>query len=225
MREWEVGIVKIEVLGNFTKGGPIQGYKNITTSFRIIRELGKEERDQITAKENIEKAKELKQEALKRMPHNLNLWAVKELQTKYPMSHVGGSAAMFLHGVRLERWGKTQSSDLDIIFPYYVLIEGQTSTKDDENEIEVRKATKSGNDFDECFLYTSGKETVKIDIRVDPKQQYEIIEYEGFKYKVSKLETILAAKLKYAMNGQTKHMNDIYEICEKKVSRNLEISW
>lgn len=57
---------------------------------------------------------------------------------------------------------------------------------------------------------------IKVDYRIDPKQRYEIIEYDGFKFKVSNLLTILEAKMRYAMlpNGK-KHKSDLEEMVIK----------
>ena len=53
----------------------------------------------------------------------------------------------------------------------------------------------------------------KVDLRIDPKQRYEIIEHDGFKFKVSNLLTILEAKMRYALlpNGG-KHKKDLLEM-------------
>lgn len=172
---------EIEVLGKFTEDGT----KGITTSLKVLREIPRSE----ILKKQIEE--------------NMKLEDVKKLQTQYPLIHVGGSIGLYLHGVRLERW-EDCAVDIDIIAPYFVLFD----SFGDEN-VEYMDCKKSGNDFDEVFIFNS----TKVDCRIDPKQRYEIIEYNGFKYKVSKFETILAAKVKYAANGQDKHKEDIREMC------------
>lgn len=142
----------------------------------------------------------------------------KSIQEKLINCHVGGSLGLFLHGVRLNRFSKT-GSDLDIVMPYFSLFESCPDLT-----IDYKDAKASGNDFDQTFLcQTKNSGWIKVDVRIDPKQAYEIIEFQGFKYKVSKLETILAAKMKYALNGQSKHMNDIYEICGKTSNQKLKI--
>ena len=119
------------------------------------------------------------------------------------MFHDGGSAGLFLHGARLKRWKDKDKSDLDLVSPYFVLVEGQEGA-----EVEQLDSKASANDFDETFLYDG----VKVDYRIDPKQRYEYIEYRGFKYKVSPLFTILEAKMRYALNGQKKHKDDLLEL-------------
>lgn len=66
------------------------------------------------------------------------------------------------------------------------------------------KEYKSGCDFDECITISG----IKADVRIDNHQKYNIIEFEGFKYKVSALEAIWAAKLRY---NAKKHNDDLRE--------------
>jgi hypothetical protein len=179
---------KIEVLGNYTDSGD----KSITTSFKLLEEIDENLVNDIHLNEYF----------------NINL--LKEIQTKYPMFHVGGSVGLFLHGVRLKRWkGSAMNSDFDLVSPYFVLPENNG----DVFEVEYIDTKSSSNDFDETFLV----DDVKVDLRIDPKQKYEIIEYDGFKFKVSNLLTIVEAKLKYALlpNG-TKHKKDLEEMIIKK---------
>lgn len=192
---------EIEVLGSFSD----DGNKSATTSFRILREITSEVKEY-------------------RIEERMNLDVVKAIQTKYPTFHVGWSIALWLHGIRLKRWSNGSKSDIDMVSPYFILVEG-------DEDIEITQLNSKGyaNDFDECFLYTNedGK-TVKIDYKIDPKQRYEIIEHRGFKYKVSSLEIIMEAKFRYALNGQWKHKQDCYEICGKNlipspVSKDLDL--
>ena len=100
-----------------------------------------------------------------------------------------------------------------MVAPYFILPEfDEEINDDDELGVEYKDAKKSGNDFDETFVIYGDFGSVKIDYRIDPHQRYEIIEYKGFKYKVSPLMTIMDAKMKYAMNGQRKHAEDIKEM-------------
>ncbi len=183
---------KIEIIGNFKD----EGNKSSSNSIRIIEEL-----TQGIYEEKVES--------------KMKLPVLRSIQKDYPMFHVGGSVALFLHGIRLKRWNSSGVSDIDLISPYFVLVEG------DGDEIEVKQLDGKGsaNDFDETFLYCFDGESTKVDYRIDPKQRYEIIEHKGFKYKVSPLEIIMAAKFKYALNGQSKHKNDVYEICGKKINQ------
>lgn len=178
---------KIEVLGKFSDGGD----KSITTSFKLLEEIPKDEVDKITLDEYFD------------------IQLLKEIQTKYPMFHIGGSVGLYLHGVRLKRWfDSNKSSDYDMVSPYFVLPEGKVG----EEEIEYLDAKASANDFDETFIVGG----TKVDIRIDPKQRYEIVEHDGFKFKVSNLLTILEAKMRYALlpNGN-KHKKDIEEMVIK----------
>jgi hypothetical protein len=179
---------KIEVLGKFTDGPD----KSITTSFRLLEEIPLQD--------------VLDETYIK----NLNLDLVAAIQKKYPMLHVGGSAALFLHGVRLKRWGTSSSSDLDFISPYFILLEPKLEVKEDkELDVNLISDKGSGNDFD--VTYQIGNTIV--DYKIDPKQRYELIEYKGFTYKVSNLMTILEAKMRYAqLPSGGKHKKDITEM-------------
>jgi hypothetical protein len=181
---------EIQVLGAFTDDAD----KSITTSFKILRELTKQDLMLADLEKNTE-----------RMEQNLQLEILQEIQERYPMFHVGGSAGLFLHGARLDRWTKGNGSDLDLISPYFILVE---DPEGEEGVVQQRDAKASGNDFDETFLY----ESTKVDYKIDPKQRYEYIEYKGFKYKVSPLFTILEAKMRYALNNQKKHKDDLVEL-------------
>jgi len=187
---------EIEILGK----DATDGLKSITTSFKIIKELSRTEIDQIkekTAKENIKKS--------------FNIEALKEFQTKYPMTFIGGSTALFLHGVSLKRWGSSNVSDWDVITPYFILFQSEA------NGIHYTHAKKSGNDFDETFFVdTPDGGFIKMDVRIDPKTRYEIIEFDGFKFKVAPLLTIVEAKMRYANQGNKKHQDDLKEMLLKK---------
>lgn len=201
---------KVEILGNFTDDSDYE-HKSITTSFRLLEELSEDFFKEWDAK--ADERKELRN--LRRIENNLKLEAVKAIQTKYPMFHVGGSIGLFLHGIRLNRWVQNKSSDIDLVTPYFVLPEFDEEEEindDDEFGVEYKDAKKSGNDFDETFVFYSKFGSVKVDYRIDPHQRYVIIEYKGFKYKVSPLMTIMDAKMKYAMGGQNKHVDDIKEM-------------
>ena len=151
------------------------------------------------------------EETNKVMAEKLNLKALREFQEKFPMCHAGGSLGLFLHGIRLERFNNANGSDFDLVIPYFHLfesVEGFTINWED--------AKASGNDFDETFICVTKNGQFKVDIKIDPKQRYEIIEYQGFKYKVSKLECILEAKIRYALGKfGKKHLQDIYEMTGK----------
>lgn len=214
---------KIEILGNFTDDKD-KASKSITTSFRIIEELTEE----FFKKWDAEQAERdlIKNERI--MADNLNLSTVKKIQEKYPIFHVGGSVGLFLHGIRLNRWLHSRGSDIDMVTPYFILPEFNNEENDTSNSldedfedfgVDYLDAKMSGNDFDETFLVHGEFGTVKVDYKVDPIQRYEIVEYNGFKYKVSPLLTIVNAKMKYANNGDKKHKKDILEMLSKNIKK------
>jgi hypothetical protein len=124
------------------------------------------------------------------------------LQTKYPHFIVGGSVALYLHGVRLQRWDHVRS-DLDIVMPYYTKIDGSVD--------ETNKT--SGADFDYSVKVHDIKlGSVKVDCLIEPKARYEIVKFNDVEYKVVPLLTIIEAKLRYALKGNQKHINDLHKI-------------
>lgn len=165
------------------------GSKSITTKLKVVRELSSDEVEQSGYEETI------------------NLPTIKKIQLLNPTYHVGGSAGLYLHGIMLDRIKGGWNCDIDLIAPYYTI-----PTGDDKDVVKPDKSKRSANDFDESIVFND----VHCDIRIDPKQRYEVIVHNGFSYKVSLLEVIMSAKFKYAMNGQEKHLKDVYEICGKK---------
>lgn len=133
---------------------------------------------------------------------------LRSLMIKYPHFIVGGSLALFLHGVRLEKWrDKYFQPDLDIITPYYTVVYNSDGSCCDESGY----GGNSGNDFHSNLVY----DKLPVDLRVDPLEKYEIIKYRGFDYKVGSLLKILEAKIKYANKGQIKHLRDIEDMIGK----------
>lgn len=174
----------IEVTGLHTKDKE----KGIATSIKIIREITKDEINEML------------------MDEAMNLDTVRELQIQNPLLQIGGSIALFLYGVRLDRF-KLSGCDFDICMPYYNEIKATDKidlTQEEEAEIEKFY----NNDFTET-IYING---TKADIRIDPKQKYEMVAYKGFTYRCAALEVIMEAKFRYALRGNKKHKEDCREI-------------
>lgn len=196
---------KIHTLGNTTHSSD----KSITTAFRLVEEvdvkavMAEEERAEKLAKEKKD---------IESLGKKFNLDSLRFLQTKYPHIHVGGSTGLFLHGLWLQRWNNG-TGDLDLVTPFYTFFEGDVEKQEADREYEISHidGKASGNDFDQTFLLNGDR----VDVKIDPQQSYDIITVDGFRYKVSKVETILEAKLRYAMNGQIKHRRDIFEMVGK----------
>lgn len=131
----------------------------------------------------------------------LHLGTAKKMQEAHPEVVIGGSLALYLHGVRLRRW-KVGASDLDMICPYYILFKNSTLVCD-------KSSTKS--DFDQVIHF----DNINVDIRIDPKRRYEIITMDDFDFKVTPLEVIWEAKCRYALGGNLKHRNDLLDLCGK----------
>lgn len=145
----------------------------------------------------------------------LHIAELRELQELHPEIIASGSTALYLHGIRLERF-KHLKSDLDIVIPYYIPLSDLKNHK--FGPPERRGAS---NEFD--WIYTSNARSVRelnIDVRIDPKEPYEYIEMDEFRFKVALIENIIAAKIRYIQIGwptAQKHKDDLYEILGKKV--------
>lgn len=155
---------------------------------------------------------------------------LRELQKKYVFS-IGGSTALFLHNIILDR--KSNDIDFDIIMPYYQKIVVDPDTKDDNDsnlidEVEEFDAKSSGNDFSRTYcLTTKDGRFLKLDVRIKPEQPYEVVKYGESEYKVCDILTILEAKIRYATQGNKKHKNDIMNILNvsnKKEQKPFDIS-
>ncbi len=132
---------------------------------------------------------------------------VRGFQQKHPTSHLGGSLGLLLLGVDLGR--DLYKSDIDITI--------DELNKEDETDIVNSFEQRSENtDFDLALKQEDidGHYT-KIDIRICPEPSFIVVEYQGFKYNVSKLRDILYWKKRYANNGSgssIKHINDLIKI-------------
>lgn len=186
-------LVKVE---GMTKEDASQG---IATKLTVLHELTDFEKHYIEAVEQQEFVKE-----------RLNIDAWKEIQKRFPMAHVGGSLGLFFHGAYLKRWRSWGGSDLDIVIPYYM----NMAFEEKDTKLEASMCKASSNDFN-FTLHLESKDIpfTKVDVRVDPLQQYEVIDFEGEKYNVSKLATIIEAKCRYSWRNE-KHAKDLKELIQ-----------
>jgi len=199
---------EIEVLGTYKYDK--YGKKGITTSFKILRELSKNDLIKIE-----------RDKLIKRYPIKL----MTKLQEKFNLFY-GGSAALLLYGCNLQRSSVGQI-DLDIVMPYYTKIR----KKDLEamgfkvDYIDYHGAKASENDFDETIsIRFLGNSTdleeevkslsnyLKLNIKVDPHQTYNYVSYNDYELKLSQVESIIQAKINYSNNGQVKHQNDLKDL-------------
>ncbi len=143
----------------------------------------------------------------------LNLELARKIQKSHPEMIIGGSLALFLHGIRLSRWKTSAPSDLDLVLPYYTHIEGSDFIVDNST-IDIKS---NGKDFDMLVVVDNST----IDIKIDPKRRYETVIYEDITYFVSPLEVIWEAKCRYAALGNSKHRDDLLELCGKPVNKSM----
>jgi hypothetical protein len=173
-----------------------------------MRELGK-----IAKQEKILRAK-------------LHMTEYMVLQTYFPQIMVTGSLALYLHGIRFQRWEWTESayakdSDLDIISPSWLDL-GAPKYHDFDIEFSAY-GRKPETMFDAIYMVKNGKYPTrfKIDFYVS-SQRWETITVDGFEYHVSSLEGIWAAKIRCAMNGASKHLEDLQEAMNIQPPRNKD---
>lgn len=141
----------------------------------------------------------------------------KALSENNPLVILGGSLSLILQGLIPPRVVK----DLDIIAPYLLEIPGY--------EIKNRFNTSKFNAFkyklsesDDTPVPVGGSVRAEkssdlpyeFDLFVDPKQQFGYATYKDVKYKISTSTEIMMAKMKYFIEGHTKHGNDIADFID-----------
>jgi hypothetical protein len=137
-----------------------------------------------------------------------NTTLVKKMSEKIPQIIFGGSVGLYLQGIILKR----DETDLDIFLPYWVDIFRECDLI--KSKIVAEKRLKSGSDFDEnaCIIF-DGK-VVKFDLKISPNKHYNIVHVDGVSVKVIDWKEILSYKIKYALNGQSKHEKDLINLIE-----------
>jgi len=132
------------------------------------------------------------------------LVTLKEFQDKYPTSHVGGSIGLFLRGINLLR--DLSKSDLDITID-------EMDIESEKSVLKTYEETSDNNDFDlNIKKVLPDGHYVKIDIRICPEPSFDVIEFEGVSYNVSKYRDIIFWKQKYAKKEVIKHRDDLETI-------------
>jgi hypothetical protein len=184
---------KVEILGEYKDEHGKSGCRCI----KFLEEIGQ---DYLKARK--------KEKEEERLDETMHLPTVKSLQEENPNLIVGGSISLYLQGVRLSRFKGSDGIDYDFTLPYYQILKTKEGISIEEGEDKM-----SGSDYGES-LYI---DDVKADLRIDPKQKYELLEYKGFTYKIVPLITIIKAKAEYALTkwGQ-KHKDDIIEMILNK---------
>jgi hypothetical protein len=130
------------------------------------------------------------------------LEAIKAFQERFPTAHVGGSIGLFLHGVDLKR--SLGQSDIDMTIDETPKIDLQIAAYEESSE---------GSDFDGNFrINMVDNKYIKMEIRVNPEPSFDVINYKGIDYNVSKKRDIIFWKTKYAKNGHPKHIDDLIVI-------------
>jgi hypothetical protein len=130
------------------------------------------------------------------------LETLKEFQTQNPTAHVGGSIGLMLRGIDLKR--DLSKSDLDITIDEFDL------NSSNSTDLDLRS---DNNDFDYALRKNiTNNYYVKIDVRINPEPSFDIVNFNGVDYNVSKLRDIIFWKTKYANKGVKKHIDDLETI-------------
>lgn len=141
------------------------------------------------------------------LPNNsiidFKLKILRIIQKKYPKSHIGGSFGLLLNGLTLDR--DITSCDLDVI-----MNDDSFKINDyDTLEMSIEHASDS-EDFNRYILKV--KSLYQIDISIQTRQTFNIINFEGYNYNVSKIKDILYHKKIYADKDVEKHKKDLVTI-------------
>lgn len=132
------------------------------------------------------------------------LGIVRQFQKRFPSCHVGGSIGLLIRGVDLKR--SLAISDIDLT------TNCELSFKE---PVDIADVTETSNpeDFDYQFrYYHTGGIYTKVEINIAPDKGYDVIEFEGHRYNVSKLADIYFYKSAYAVKGVEKHIDDLITI-------------
>lgn len=131
---------------------------------------------------------------------------IRQFQNRFPDTHVGGSLGLYLHGIDLKR--DLSKSDIDLVAAVPLSFQ-------EPLDIENTEESSNAEDFDYSFrTYPMGYDYpyTKVEISVRKFIGWDVIEHEGYSYRVSKLPDIYYFKTKYAMKGVTKHIDDFITI-------------
>lgn len=188
-----------------------QSDKVVTHNLKIIKELTKEDVELIIKEEKT--SNKLTLDEIFRIDE------IKTIQTAYPEFILGGSSALYLLGFNIKR--TNQVSDLDFCVPYFKRLDLKDfKVEDNVTEVDQMDDCKnSGNDFDYTNAIVIDGDFILMDMKIDPKQKYFIVNYQGFDFKVSDWKIIIEAKMRYmyGANGK-KHKDDILNMFGNPVS-------
>jgi hypothetical protein len=178
--------------------------KSVTDEITILEEI---------PYEIIEKFQQYLRDISLDLDWNFRLEDIRKIQTAYPNFILGGSSALYLLGFNIKR--NSVISDLDFITPYYTPVNvNHFKSEDGVTEADnMTDAKPSGNDFDYVEGLVIDGDFLILDMKIDPKQRFEIVNYDGFDYKVSPWYPIIEAKMRYASSsGGTKHKKDLIDM-------------
>lgn len=122
---------------------------------------------------------------------------VYRLQDKYPTIHVGGSLSLYLRGLDI----MSEKADIDLC-----------STDDIPSLKEKAIINNVYSSFPQDFDYTLEHKDIKIEVKIDKKQTWDNIQYEGRWFRCTDVKVILKYKKQYLKKGYEKHREGILVI-------------
>lgn len=174
--------------------------KCVTEKIKILKVLSLDEIDVIVEEETAGKR-----------DSQYNIKLAKHLNDKYNVI-IGGSTSLYIRGIDLramENGYRDKPTDLDVVIPYFQLF--KSSDSDDFIAYDIEQAN-SGNSFDYSVNFRNkiSEPACKVDVKIDPYSRYDIVNFKGVDFKITRLFDVLTAKIEYAKkkNG-LKHEIDI----------------
>ena len=174
--------------------------KYVTNEITIIREFTVEELIKIRKEEDTSLS----------LDEIFRIEELKTIQKAYPNFSVGGSVGLYLQGFNIDRENKV--SDFDFVIPYFkrldiIDFEGHPGVTEVD---QMDDCKNSGNDFDYTNAIIINDDFILMDMKINPKYRYNIIDYDGFKFKVCPWEVIIQAKMNYLSSSTgKKHKEDL----------------
>lgn len=190
---------KIEVLGKFSDSD--SSGKRSTTSFRFVEELSQSKVQEI-----------LKAESFDQRMDSARIDIIDLVVEKFPDIIITGSIALIMQGIDLDR----EFGDIDFVYHKYINIREELEYSSGENVEDLEDLLVSEvTEYDrtqETLLTNCIIDNKKIELSINPHQKYIITEFMGKKYRVVPYLEILSHKMKYAMSGRDKDIQDFKQI-------------
>jgi hypothetical protein len=141
------------------------------------------------------------------------LAVVRDIQDRFPEIYLGGSLALYLQGIYLDR--DYEESDVDLNATERPLgLDIQVYRKSTHERVPPEQDHGYDRDFE--FEVQVPDAEFKIELAVHPKfVKADPVVYKGYIYRVTNKFYILEAKCRYAAKGNKKNIDDIIHLLYK----------